>query len=313
MDQSKVTPAQPSTVITARRTTRSGLFGWQAPDWVRSLFRNRKATIGIIMLAFFVFVALFANQLSPTKNAARIVAKGNQSPNAQYILGTSKQGQDIYAQVVHGAQISMTVGFLAGTVITIIGIVIGVTSGYMGGWADEVLSLFMNVVLILPGLPLIIVVAGWMDRPGPITVVLVLGLTSWAYGARVLRSQTLALRNSEFVAAARVVGEPTWRIVIFEILPNMTSLVVSGWIGAVLYAILTEAGLEFIGLGDANAVSWGTTLYWAQNNGALLTGSWWTFMPPGLCIALVGFSLTLINYGVDEITNPRLRSDEGKE
>ena len=312
MDQSKVTPGQPTTATPARRTSRSRLLGWQAPDWVRSLFRNRKATIGIIMLAFFVFVAIFANPLSPTKNAARIVAKGNQAPNAQYILGTSKQGQDIFAQVVHGAQVSMAVGFLAGTVITIIGIIIGVTSGYVGGWADEVLSLITNVVLILPGLPLIIVVAGWMDRPGPFTVVLVLGLTSWAYGARVLRSQTLAIRNSEFVAAARVVGEPTWRIVVYEILPNMTSLVVSGWIGAVLYAILTEAGLEFIGLGDANAVSWGTTLYWAQNNGALLTGSWWTFMPPGLCIALVGFSLTLINYGVDEITNPRLRSDEGK-
>lgn len=285
----------------------------QLPDWIHSLINNRKASIGLIILIFFVLVGVFANQISPTKNAARIVAKGGMAPNEQYVMGTSKQGQDIFAQLVHGTQISLTVGFLTGTVIILIAIALGVTAGYVGGWVDDLLSLITNVFLILPGLPLIIVVAGWLNRPGPITVVLVLSLTSWAYGARVLRSQTLVLRNSEFVAAARIVGEPTWRIVFFEILPNMTSLVVSSWIGAVLFAILAEAGFEFIGLGDANAVTWGTTLYWAQNNEALLTGAWWTFVPPGLCIALVGFSLTLINYGIDEITNPRLRIEKGNK
>jgi peptide/nickel transport system permease protein len=297
--------------VRARRVP--GLSGLHMPDWLRSVLHNRKATIGLTILIFFVLVSIFANQLAPTRGASRIVGKGSQAPSAEFILGTSRQGQDIYAQIVHGARISLTVGFLTGTVIIIIAIIIGVTAGYIGGWLDELLSLITNVFLILPGLPLIIVVAGWLDRPGPFTVVLVLSLTSWAYGARVLRSQTLALRNSEFVAAARVVGEPTWRIVVFEILPNMTSLVVSSWIGAVLFAILAEAGLEFIGLGDANAVTWGTILYWAQNNQALLTGNWWAFIPAGLCIALVGFSLTLINYGIDEITNPRLRTDEGKE
>ena len=207
---------------------------------------------------------------------------------------------------------SLIVGFLTGTIIIIIAILVGVTAGYVGGWIDELLSLITNIFLILPGLPLIIVVAGWLDRPGPLTVILVLSLTSWAYGARVLRSQTLSLRNSEFVAAARVVGEPTWRIIVHEILPNMTSLVVSSWIGAVLFALLAEAGFAFIGLGDVNAVTWGTVLYWAQNNQSLLTGNWWAFVPGGLCIALVGFSLTLINYGIDEVTNPRLRSGEGK-
>lgn len=311
MDQSKVPP---SPVAAAAESTRRALprLRIPIPDFLRSLLHNRKATIGLCILLFFVLVAIFAPQLAPTRNAARIVAKGSMAPNAEYVLGTSRQGQDIYAQIVHGARISLTVGFLTGTVIIIIAIVVGVTAGYMGGWVDELLSLFTNVILILPGLPLILVVASFIDRPGPMTVVIVLSLTSWAYGARVMRSQALALRNSEFVAAAKVVGEPTWRIVVFEILPNMTSLVVSSWIGAVLYAILTEAGLEFIGLGDANAVTWGTTLYWAQNNQALLTGNWWAFVPAGLCIALVGFSLTLINYGIDEITNPRLRRDEGK-
>src|SRR5690606_33434472 len=124
------------------------------------------------------------------------------------------------------------------------------TAGYLGGMADEILSLFTNVALIIPGLPLVVVISRWIDRPGPETIVLVLSLIGWAYGARVLRAQTLTLRNADFVAAAKVVGEPSWRIILFEILPNMTSLVVSSWIGAVLYAILTQAALEFLGLGN---------------------------------------------------------------
>lgn len=306
MEESNATP-QPGVVVRTPPLPRVRRLSM--PGFLGSILHNRKATLGLCILLFFVFIAVFANQIRPTRNASRIVAPGSQAPSAEYPLGTSRQGQDIYAQVIHGTRTSLTVGFLTGTVIILIAIVIGVTAGYVGGWVDEVLSLITNVFLILPGLPLIIVIAGWLDRPGPFTVVLVLSLTSWAYGARVLRSQALTLRNSEFVAAARVVGEPSWRIILFEILPNMTSLVASSWIGAVLYAILAEAGFEFIGLGDANAVTWGTTLYWAQNNQALLTQNWWAFVPPGLCIALVGFSLTLINYGIDEITNPRLRTE----
>lgn len=310
MDQTQA-PTGPTAVDDAHRAARLGQSRWHAPEWVHSLLRNRKAVVGLGILLFFVLMAIFAYQIAPTKNPARIVARGGLAPGAQYILGTSHAGQDIFVQIVHGARISLMVGFLTGTTVIAIAILIGITAGYIGGWIDDVLSLITNVFLILPGLPLIIVVAGWLSRPGPITVVLVLSLTSWAYGARVLRSQTLALRNSEFVAAAKVVGEPTGRIVLFEILPNMISLVVSSWIGAVLYAILAEAAFEFIGLGDASIVTWGTILYWAQNDQALLTGMWWTFIPPGLCIALVGFSLILINYGIDEITNPRLRTDEG--
>jgi peptide/nickel transport system permease protein len=311
MEQSKITPTTVAGAVVPSRRATSPLTRLQLPEWALNILHNRKATLGLVILTVFILIGVFANQLAPTRNAARIVGPGSKAPSADFILGTSRQGQDIYAQVVHGTRISMMVGFVTGTVIIIIAIVVGVTAGYIGGWVDEVLSLITNVVLILPGLPLIIVVAGWLDRPGPLTVVLVLSVTSWAYGARVLRSQTLALRNSEFVEAARIVGEPTWRIIVFEILPNMTSLVVSSWIGAVLFAILAEAGLEFIGLGDANIVTWGTTLYWAQNNQALLTGAWWTFIPPGICIALIGLSLTLINYGIDEITNPRLRTHEG--
>ncbi len=280
----------------------------QLPDWLRSILRNRKATVGLSILMIFVFMAIFADQLTATA-PQKMVGRPHVAPSADHLFGTTRQGQDVFSQIVHGARTTLIIGFVTGTIITFIGIIVGLSAGFLGGWVDEVLSLLMNVFLILPGLPLIIVVAGWLDRPGPFTIVLVLSFTSWAYGARVLRSQALALRNSEFVAAARVSGESTWRIVTAEILPNMISLVVSGWIGAVLYAILAEAALEFIGLGDPNAITWGTTLYWAQNNQALLTGAWWTFVPPGVCIALVGLSLTMINYGIDEVTNPRLQNN----
>ncbi len=275
------------------------------PGWTRSILKNRKSRVGILILGFFLLVAILAPLLAPI-DPQRMVGRPHQAPTSDYIFGTSRQGQDIFAQMVHGTYTTLRVGFVIGTVITVIGIAVGLTAGFVGGIVDDVLSMITNVVLVLPQLPIIIVIAGMIDRPGPDTVILVLSFLSWAWGARVLRSQTLVLRNSEFVEAARVSGEPTWRIIAFEILPNMTSLVVSGWIGAVLYAILAEAGLSFLGLGDPNTVTWGIIIYWAQNNQALLTDAWWTFIVPGLAICMVGLSLILINYGIDEITNPRL-------
>jgi len=275
--------------------------------WPRQILRSRKALVGVVIILFFVFLAVFADVIAPY-SPTRMVGRPHQPPSTEHWLGTTRQGQDIFSQIVYGARTSLLVGALAGTMVTIVFILVGITAGYVGGIVDDALSLLINVVLVIPALPLIIVLARYVERSGPITIVLVLGFTSWAWGARVLRSMTLTLREQEFVSAAKVIGEPSWRIILAEILPNMTSLVVSGWIGAVIYAILTEASLEFIGLGDPNITTWGTILYWAQNNAALLTGAWWTFVPPGLCIALVGFGLTMINFGIDEITNPRLRS-----
>lgn len=279
---------------------------WLAlPGWSRSILSNRKSLVGILILTFFFLVALLAPVIAPTA-PQRMVGRPHDAPSEKYVIGTTRQGQDMFAQMVYGAGGSLRVGFITGTIVIVIAIAVGVTAGYVGGLTDETLSLLANIFLTIGGLPLIIVIAALIENPGPDTVILVLALTGWAWGARVLRSQTLALRNSEFVEAARVSGEPLWRIIAVEILPNMTSLVVSSWIGAVLYAILAQAALEFIGLGDPNSVTWGTILYWAQNNQALLTGAWWTFVPPGLAISAVGLALIMINYGIDEITNPRL-------
>ena len=275
------------------------------PSWARSVLKNKKSLVGILILVFFFAVAMLASALAPVA-PQRMVGRPHDPPSQKYVLGTTRQGQDVFSQMVHGTGTTLRVGFVTGTVVMIIAIAIGLTAGFVGGFVDETLSLITNIVLVIPGLPLILVIASLIDNPGPDTIIFVLCLTGWAYGARVLRSQTLALRHAEFVEAARVSGEPLWRIIAFEILPNMTSLVVSSWIGAVLYAILAEAGLSFIGLGNPNNITWGTILYWAQNNQALLTGAWWTFIPPGLAISAVGLALILINYGIDEITNPRL-------
>ncbi len=182
------------------------------------------------------------------------------------------------------------------------------SAGYFRGWVNDALSLFINVFLVMPGLPLAIILAAYLPA-GNLTLVGVLSLTGWAWGAWVLRSQVLSLREKDFVAAALVSGESHMHIIFSEIFPNMVSLVVSNIIGATVYGIGAEVALEFLGLGNVSAVSWGSILFWACNSNAMMRNAWWQFMPAGLCVAIVGFALTLVNNAIDEVTNPRLRSE----
>ena len=274
--------------------------------WWRGLARNRKSTAGAAIVAMFVLMAAFGPALAGDPSA--FVAEPNQAPSAAHWFGTTGQGQDVLAQTIAGARTSLLVGFIVGLVVMSIGATIGIAAGYFGGWVDDVLSLVTNVFLIMPGLPLAVVIAAYLPA-GPTTIASVLIVTGWAWNARVLRAQTLSLRQKDFVLAAVVSGESSVRIMFREILPNMTSLIVSGFIGATVYAIGAQVGLEFLGLGDVSLVTWGTNLYWAANNAGLLTGAWWTFVPTGLCVALVGFSLVMINFAIDEITNPRLKAE----
>jgi peptide/nickel transport system permease protein len=234
-----------------------------------------------------------------------------QGPSSQHWLGTTQLGQDLFSQLIVGTRHSLTVGLLVGILSTIIAIVIGMTAGYLGGWIDDLLMLFTNVFLILPFFPLAIVAASYAQAfniKGITVIVVVLTLTGWAWAARVKRSQTLSLRSKDFIQAAKVSGEPWPRIILFEIMPNMAALVAASFIFSVIFAVLGEAGLEFIGLGDINAITWGTILYWAQNNQALLLDAWYWFVPPGLCIGVFAVGLTLLQYGIDEMTNPRLKA-----
>ena len=224
-------------------------------------------------------------------------------------MGTTHQGQDVMSQLILGTRSVLVVGFVAGTVATVIGVLVGVTAGYIGGIGDESP---VGAVQRLPGDP---AAAAHHHHRGPAAV----GRrahrrrwssrsTGWAWGARVLRAQTLSLRRRDFVEAARANGESTWRIITAEILPNLTAIIAAGFVGTVGFAVLSQITLSFVGITPTNEWNWGTVLYWAQAQLALQRGAWWWFVPAGLLIALLGMALTLINFGIDEFVNPRLRS-----
>jgi peptide/nickel transport system permease protein len=273
---------------------------------IRSLRQSKKALLGLGILALFALVALLGPLLAPDPSAP--VGVPLEPPTAAHWFGTTGQGQDVLAQTIAGTRTSLLLGLGVGLVVVAIGALVGTAAGYFGGLADDLLSLLVNVFLIVPGLPLMVVLAAYLPQ-GPMTTALVLVVTGWGWSARVFRAQTLALRNTDFVAAAIVGGESPLRIIALEILPNMTSLLVSAFIGATIYAIGAHVGLEFLGLGDLGHASWGSNLYWARNDAALITGSWWTFVPTGACVGLVGLALALVNNALDEVGDPRLRAD----
>ncbi len=269
---------------------------------------NRKATIGICIVLFFVLVALIGPlfiHTDPSAFSNDVLVP----PSAAHWLGTTQTGQDIFSQLVVGTRVSILWGFATGLLVTALSVIVGLIAGYRGGFVDDALTLLINVFLVLPGFPLAVVLAAYLPSKGPLTVALVIALTSWAYQARVLRAQTLSMRHRDFVDAARSNGESAWRIIFYEIFPNEIAIVAAGFVGTAIYVILAAAGLEFLGLGDVSVIDWGTMFYWAQNNDALLLGAWWWYVAPGMSIALLGAGLALINFGIDEVANPRLRTE----
>ena len=269
---------------------------------------NRKAAIGLGIVLFFVLIALIGPFfLRDDPNA--LTNDALFPPSSTHWLGTTQTGQDVFTQLIVGTRTSVFWGFATGLVVTALSVIVGLTAGYLGGLVDDVLSLLINIFLVLPGFPLAVVLAAYLPFKGPLTVAAVIAITSWAYQARVLRAQTLSMRHRDFVDAARSNGEATWRIIFFEILPNEIAIVAAGFVSTAIYVILTAVSLEFLGLGDVTVIDWGTMFYWAQNNDALLLGAWWWYVAPGLCVALLGAGLALINFGIDELANPRLRSE----
>ena len=271
-----------------------------------TIMKNSKARIGIYIFSFFIISSLLTPLFigSPTD----YVGVPLEPPSMDHWFGTNGQGQDVFSQTIHGARKTLFIAIFSGFLVVMVGAIIGGISGYFGGRIDDFLSLLINIFLLLPGLPLMVILAAWLP-PGSLTIIIVLVFTGWAWHARVLRSQIMSYRKQDFVLASKVCGESNFRIIAVEILPRMLSLITSSFIGATIYGIGAQVGLEFLGLGDISQVTWGTNLYWATNDLALLTGSWWTFVPTGISIALVSLSLTLINFGIDELANPRLISE----
>ncbi|MGH3419081.1 MAG: ABC transporter permease [Streptosporangiaceae bacterium] len=268
-----------------------------------------KAKVGAILLGLFVLAGVIGPFVAPYDPSFQNPSPdlSMHAPYGAHLLGTTQSGQDVLSQLLTGIRLTLELAFFVGLVATALSVVVGVTSAFLGGVWDEMLSLLTNVFLVIPALPLLIVLLGYLQSKGQTATILVLSFLSWPWGARVVRAQTLAIRNRDFISAARETGERTWRVISYEIVPNEVSLIAASFVNTVLYAVGASVALAFIGVTNLNSWSLGTMLYWAQSQQALQLGAWWWFVPPGLAVALIGTGLVLLNTGIDELGNPRLR------
>ena len=305
-DEKAVRFAESTTGALPKRR-RGGSFANLLPRRSAKLVTGSAIVGGIVL--FGIFGPLFTQDPHNSDNPAL------QPPSAEHLLGTTKLGYDVLAQLATGTRGSLAIGIIAGVIALVLGVIFGIFAGYFGGAADEALSLFTNINLVIPGLPLVMVIAAYVQRSDALgdfsrswlMVAIILGITGWAGSAVVLRSQARSLRNREYVAAAKVAGEKGRRIIFVEILPNLVPLLAAQFIFGIIFAILGEAGLSYLGLGATGSITWGTMLNDAQTGQAVGTGAWWWFVPPGAMIAALGAGLSLINFAIDEVIDPRLR------
>src|ERR1700733_1419167 len=307
-----------------------------APSRALRLPRSPKVIAGLVILGVFAVIAIIGAWIAPYSPnltneswVQHVLVAGTGPgthikadyyplplpPSSAHWLGTTILAQDVWSQLLVSTQATVAVGLLAAAISTVLSIIVGVTAGYLGGGADEGLSLIGNVFLAIPGLPLLIVLADYVPAAGTsvLLVSIIIAITAWAYSSRVLRAQTLSLRNRDFVEAARVSGEGWVRIILVEILPNLIPIVAASFLFTTLYAIGAYVAIAFLGLAGAPTSSppglwnWGEMLRETFANDAVRGGWWWGWAPPGLCIALLGTGLALLNFGIDEFINPRLR------
>lgn len=268
---------------------------------------------GLVIVGFICLLGIVGPMIS--QNPRDSDNPSLQPPSAEHWLGTTKLGYDVFAQLVHGTRESLFVGIVAGLVALLLAIVFGILAGYVGGVTDEFLMVITNIMLVIPGLPLVMVIAAYVQSApglGPLArssllVAIILGLTGWAGSAIVLRAQAKSLRTREYVWAARVAGEKPGRVIFVEILPNLVPLLAAQFIFGIIFAVLGEAGLSYLGLGPTGSITLGTMLNDAQTGQAVGTGAWWWFVPPGAVIALLGAGLALVNFAIDEVVDPKLR------
>jgi peptide/nickel transport system permease protein len=279
-----------------------GMF-WRAWMFLR---RDKKALAGSIILLVLAVITAFPKWFTPHDPTAEIYTPGI-GLSWSHLLGTTSFGQDVFSQLIAGTRQSFMIAMIVGIFCTVLSVIIGITAAYSGGLVDDALSLMTDVILVIPTFPLIIVITAYVRNAGFWLMVFVLVFTGWSYGARQLRVQALSLRNRDYLLAAKARGESSWYVIFVELIPPMTSLIVANFLGAALYAVLAASGLQFIGLGNINEQSWGTMLYWAQNNEALQTGLPLWALAPGIAIAILGSGLALLNYAFDEVANPALR------
>ena len=293
----------PAAVIAPMRGRR-----FAVPGWLVLLARTPKARVGFVFFFGMVLLALLAPLIADKATATDFnLLATRQPPSLHHLFGTTDQGSDVWAQVVWGARRSLLLGAAAGALATLIAAILGVTAAYMGGVVDDVLMLITNVFFVIPVIPLLIDMTAFLHTRGLGVMTLLIAGTLWAFEARVLRGQALTLKSRDFIQAAKVAGESSRRIVFGELMPNMISRICAAFVLVFYIAILVDAGLEFLGLGEMSKPSWGVALYWATVNSSVLQGEWWSFLFPGLAIGVTVLGLTLLLAGIDEVSNPRLR------
>jgi len=275
----------------------------------RALTADPMGRTGLVLFVLVVTMAVAGPLLFPF-NAAAIsnsAAGVLQPPSARHWLGTDELGRDLFAEFLSAAHVSLVVGLAATAISMVLGASIGTAAGFYGRWADTVLMRITDFFLVLPQLPLVIALAAFFGQNLWI-IILVIGMTGWATTARIVRSQTLSLRERQFVTRVRSLGAPNLRILRVHILPNVMPLIFANTVLVIGGAILAEATLSFLGLGDPVQVSWGTMLHFAFESGAIGRGAWWFFIPPGVGIVVVVLAFTLTGHAIDQALNPRLRS-----
>jgi peptide/nickel transport system permease protein len=294
-------PSPPLPLSTRRRR--------HLPGWLVLLLKNRKSRTGLLMVAFMVVIALIAPLIAVSDPNGFNALAARQAPSWHHLFGTTDQGSDIFSQVVVGARRSLLLGAAAGALATGAAAILGISAAYLGGIFDDVVNVVTNVFLTIPPIPLLIVASGYLKTRGLGTMVFVIAAVLWAFEARILRGQALSLKNRDFILAAKSAGESTRRIVFGELMPNMVSRIAAAFVLVFYIALLVDSGLEFLGLGDMSATSWGVTIYWAQVNSTVLQGEWWPFFFPSAALSFTVLGLVLLLAGIDELSNPRLRDE----
>jgi peptide/nickel transport system permease protein len=268
--------------------------------------RNNKLRVGLAVLLFFV-VLTFVGPLFTDYLPGDYVGPPAQPPSAEYWFGTTTFGQDVFTQFVLGLGSTFLVGIVGGGLGTLIGVLVGFTAGYRGGLVDELLNMLTNIILVIPTLAILLIIAAYLEVRGVFVESLFIGFTAWPWAARAIRAQTFSLRSRDFVDLAKLAGMRSWKIIFTEIAPNMMSYLFMTFILQFGGAILIAATLDFIGLGPTTGISLGLMMNNAVLWSALTLGIWWWFIPPGIAITTIVGALYIMNVGLDEVFNPKLR------
>ena len=269
--------------------------------------RNRKLLVGLTIVFLFLVLSIIGPMLARNAPFDYVNPGGAEPPSSEYWFGTTSFGQDVFAQFVHGLRATFVVGILGGGIGTLIGVVVGFTAGYRGGMVDELLNMLTNIILVIPVLAVLLIIAAYLEVRSILSECIIIGFTAWPWAARAIRAQTFSLRTREFVDLARMSGMKSNKIIFTEIAPNMMSYLVMTFILQFGGAILNAATLDFIGLGPTSGISLGLIMQNAVLWGALLLDIWWWFVPPGLAITAIVGALYVMNVGLDEVFNPKLR------